>query len=124
MEDYSELIKRLRRAERYCLNDYSTMAKDAASALEALIAENAELRGTNEQLKEFSDAISKIKEEYPNSKQVWFGTENTTMLVGGEEFNPIKLKKENSNLRNELCLKCGRYEEAHNGACDGCKWKR
>lgn len=27
------------------------------------------------------------------------------------------------NARNELCLKCGRYHEAHNGACDGCKWK-
>ena len=27
------------------------------------------------------------------------------------------------NARNELCLKCGRYHEAHNGACDGCRWK-
>ena len=25
-------------------------------------------------------------------------------------------------LINELCLKCGRYQEEHNGACDGCKW--
>ena len=25
--------------------------------------------------------------------------------------------------RNELCLKCGRYHESHNGACDGCRWK-
>jgi hypothetical protein len=25
--------------------------------------------------------------------------------------------------RNELCLKCGRYREEHNGACDGCRWK-
>jgi len=27
------------------------------------------------------------------------------------------------DARNELCLKCGRYHEAHNGACDGCRWK-
>ena len=26
-------------------------------------------------------------------------------------------------LRNELCFKCGKYREAHNGACDGCRWK-
>ena len=26
-------------------------------------------------------------------------------------------------LRNELCCKCGNYREAHNGACDGCRWK-
>ena len=34
-----------------------------------------------------------------------------------------ELKAENANLRNELCLKCGRYHEAHNGACDGCRLK-
>ena len=33
------------------------------------------------------------------------------------------LQAENRNLRNELCLKCGRYKEAHNGACNGCRWK-
>ena len=27
------------------------------------------------------------------------------------------------DARNELCLKCGRYREAHTGACDGCRWK-
>ena len=27
-------------------------------------------------------------------------------------------------LRNELCCKCGNYREAHNGACDGCRWKK
>ena len=24
--------------------------------------------------------------------------------------------------RNELCVKCGRYHEAHKGACNGCRW--
>ena len=28
-----------------------------------------------------------------------------------------------SNARNELCQRCGRYREAHKGACDGCRWK-
>ena len=27
-------------------------------------------------------------------------------------------------LRNELCYLCGNYREAHNGACDGCRWKK
>jgi len=27
------------------------------------------------------------------------------------------------DARNELCDKCGRYHEAHKGACDGCRWK-
>ena len=31
----------------------------------------------------------------------------------------------NSDLRdcvNELCLHCGQYHHAHQGACDGCRW--
>lgn len=30
---------------------------------------------------------------------------------------------ERGAMRNELCCKCGNYREAHNGACDGCRWK-
>lgn len=26
-------------------------------------------------------------------------------------------------LRNELCQHCGKYRQAHEGACDGCRWK-
>lgn len=29
-----------------------------------------------------------------------------------------------ADLRNELCLKCGRYQQAHEGACDSCRWKK
>jgi len=36
-----------------------------------------------------------------------------------------KIKRLQSELkcaRNELCLRCGRYHEAHNGACDDCRF--
>ena len=32
--------------------------------------------------------------------------------------------KEIEKLRNELCLKCGNYTLAHEGACNGCRWRR
>ena len=32
--------------------------------------------------------------------------------------------KEIDALRNELCLKCGNYTLAHEGACRGCRWRR
>lgn len=32
-------------------------------------------------------------------------------------------KSELAAMRNELCCKCGNYREAHNGACNGCRWK-
>ena len=35
-----------------------------------------------------------------------------------------ELKKELAAMRNELCFKCGNYCEAHNGACDGCRWEK
>ena len=35
-----------------------------------------------------------------------------------------ELKKELHAMRNELCFKCGNYREAHNGACDGCRWRK
>ena len=35
-----------------------------------------------------------------------------------------ELKKELAAMRNELCYLCGKYQEAHNGACDGCRWEK
>ena len=35
-----------------------------------------------------------------------------------------ELKKELDAMRNELCYKCGNYEQAHNGWCDHCRWKK
>ena len=33
-------------------------------------------------------------------------------------------QEERAAMRNELCFKCGNYREAHNGACNGCRWKK
>ena len=35
-----------------------------------------------------------------------------------------ELKKKLAAMRNEMCYLCGKYREAHNGACDGCRWKK
>lgn len=37
----------------------------------------------------------------------------------------VRIKETEADLKdctNELCLKCGLYENAHKGACDGCRW--
>ena len=47
-------------------------------------------------------------------------------LVAEIEKLRKQLEQANSELaamRNELCFKCGKYREAHNGACDGCRWR-
>lgn len=35
-----------------------------------------------------------------------------------------EMKKELHEAKNELCYKCGNYEQAHNGWCDHCRWKK
>ena len=35
-----------------------------------------------------------------------------------------ELKKQLHEAKNELCYKCGNYREAHNGVCDGCRWRK
>ena len=37
----------------------------------------------------------------------------------------VAVKEEQSELhamKNELCHYCGKYKQAHEGACDGCRW--
>lgn len=32
-------------------------------------------------------------------------------------------RKQLHEAKNELCYLCGKYREAHNGACYGCRWE-
>lgn len=34
-----------------------------------------------------------------------------------------KIEAARKALLNELCQYCGKYKHAHEGACDGCKWR-
>ena len=35
----------------------------------------------------------------------------------------MKLGADRKALINELCQYCGKYKQAHEGACDGCRWR-
>ena len=35
----------------------------------------------------------------------------------------MKLGADRKELINELCQYCGKYKQAHEGACDGCRWR-
>lgn len=52
--------------------------------------------------------------------------ENTT--VENNELSEVKAelaktKKELKRCVNELCYQCGKYQNEHLGACNGCRWK-
>lgn len=48
--------------------------------------------------------------------------------IGGNEMSYIenkvlRVKEELHAMKNELCQYCGKYKQAHEGACDGCRWR-
>lgn len=44
-------------------------------------------------------------------------------LIENQQRHIEAQAKEIDALRNELCLKCGNYTLAHEGACNGCRWR-
>ena len=45
------------------------------------------------------------------------------MSEGKDEEKIHRLQRELRNCRNELCLKCGLYHRAHEGVCNGCRYR-
>lgn len=72
----------------------------------ALIQRNAELLKAREELKENYDSISQLDGA------------NSSLMAANE-----KLAADRKALINELCQYCGKYKQAHVGACDGCRWR-
>lgn len=56
-----------------------------------------------------------VQEETPDSRD----THSIAYLYECLE----KLAADRKALINELCQYCGKYKQAHEGACDGCKWR-
>lgn len=71
-----------------------------------LIMSNAELLKTREELKEHYDSISQLDGA------------NSRLMAANE-----KLAADRKARINELCQYCGKYKQAHEGACDGCRWR-
>lgn len=43
---------------------------------------------------------------------------NSSLMAANE-----KLAADRKALINELCQYCGKFKQAHEGACDGCRWR-
>ena len=78
-------------------------------------------------IKELLDvAVSKtnktlrLKEELQGAKNTaeQYAAINETLFDSN-----MKLGADRKDLINELCQYCGKYKQAHEGACDGCRWR-
>ena len=73
-----------------------------------LIMSNAELVKTREELEEHYDRV----------------VGQLDAINSGLMAENAALAADRKALINELCQYCGKYEQAHEGACDGCRWKQ
>ena len=73
---------------------------------DTLIVKNAALLKAREELKNLYNCISQLDGA------------NSSLMAANE-----KLAADRKALLNELCQYCGKYKHAHEGACDGCRWR-
>ena len=92
--------------------------------IEALMQANAALRDAvlrrdaqiEKMSAELADARNEIKKFYNGYDQL--DASNSRLMAANE-----KLAADRKALINELCQYCGKYKQAHEGTCDGCKWR-
>ena len=73
-------------------------------------------------------ALRCVQEKHRNDRLLTFQTDVSAMARDAAEMiESLQAQLSDSqrraqDARNELCQKCGRYRDAHKGACDGCRW--
>lgn len=67
-----------------------------------------------------TDKVLRLKEELQGAKNTaeQYAAINETLFDSN-----MKLGADRKDLINELCQYCGKYKKAHEGACDGCRWR-
>jgi hypothetical protein len=51
------------------------------------------------------------------------GPEELLDIIMKQNIQMENFIRELKNCRDELCLKCGNYKDAHLGACDDCRYR-
>lgn len=67
-----------------------------------------------------TDKVLQLKEELQGARNTaeQYAAINETLFDSN-----MKLGADRKALINELCQYCGKYKQAHEGACDGCRWR-
>lgn len=67
-----------------------------------------------------TDKVLQLKEELQGAKN----TADQYVAINDTLYDSnMKLGADRKALINELCQYCGKYKYAHEGACDGCRWR-
>lgn len=108
MEECTAMYCRNRVKDRLAEYEDTGYTPEEIAKLQAtLIVCETEFRKTRKELKEFYDRDVNLERAF-NS---------------GLRAENKKLAADRKALINELCQYCGKYKQAHEGACDGCRWR-
>ncbi len=80
------------------------------------VAHGNALSTISELRKALVDKREELKTAYDSISQL--DGANSSLRAANE-----KLAADRKELINELCQYCGKYKQAHEGACDGCRWR-
>ena len=105
LEDMNQSMAQLAKAVAV-KEDTGYTPEEIAKLQGDLIQRNAELLKIREELKEHYDSISQLDGA------------NSSLMAANE-----KLAADRKALINKLCQYCGKYKQAHEGACDWCRWR-
>ena len=70
-----------------------------------------------------ADLIDKLQALAENGQSAIDTNMRLVKVVESLQAQLAASQRRAQDARNELCLKCGEYKEAHKGACNGCRWK-
>ena len=73
------------------------------------------------ELHEMLDIVKKQHSEIVEQNQK--DIEYNAKIAKEKQKENEKLRAELRNCRDELCLRCGSYKDAHHGACAGCRYR-
>lgn len=133
-----ELIKRLRTepldwcATRIDLMDLCREAADKLENNESEFASLLKIIGTQACLTQKVEALALELDTVKAARDAAIAGQETlqkALASACKERDELKkelheAKSELDAMRNELCYKCWNYEQAHNGWCDHCRWKK
>lgn len=79
------------------------------------------------ELKKADEIVSALRQRAIACERT-YGEEDEVLETAADLIDSLtaqltESQRRERDARNELCQRCGRYHEAHNGACDGCRWK-
>ena len=80
------------------------------------VAHGNALSTISELRKALVDKREELKTAYDSISQL--DGANSSLMAANE-----KLAADRKALINELCQYCGKYKQAHEGTCDGCRWR-